>query len=392
MNYERSITLIMDGNFRRTRSGISSPHMGYSRFGARFAECFDKVQIVARSFPADEAIGEPVTGERVSFTDLGSNRGALALVLSVPRLVVALYRKIASPGILVIRFPGNIASLAMLLCLITGKRFSVEVVADPADYFSASASTHPLRRLAGLIHCWATRVAARHAVTARYVTTAYLQRRYPGRHANFMFGLSDVYLEDALYQASRLMSPDEGRLTVINTAMMHNHSKGHLVLLQAMAALRERGVDVHLTLVGDGVLRALLEAETRRLKLDDVVHFAGLMNAQQVVEHVAQHDLFVLPSFQEGMPRAMLEAMAAGTPVIASNVGGIPEVLMEDSMVEPGDFEALVARIEALANDKALLAERSRVHRQAAEAFSFSALQLRHRAYCVALVEAHRDA
>jgi hypothetical protein len=65
---------------------------------------------------------------------------------------------------------------------------------------------------------------------------------------------------------------------------------------------------------------------------------------------------------------------------------------MEDSMVEPGDFGALVARIEALANDKALLAERSRVHRQAAEAFSFSALQLRHRAYCVALVEAHRDA
>jgi glycosyltransferase involved in cell wall biosynthesis len=127
-------------------------------------------------------------------------------------------------------------------------------------------------------------------------------------------------------------------------------------------------------------------------KLEDAVHFAGLMDAEQVVEQVARHDLFVLPSFQEGMPRAMLEAMATGTPVVASNVGGIPEVLMEDSMVEPGDSEALVARIEALANNKALLAERSRVHRQAAAAFSFSALRVRHRAYCAALVEAHRNA
>ena len=130
MNCERSITLIMDGNFRRVGSGFVSPHMGYARFGARFAECFDDVVIVARSFPAAEAVGESVVGERVSFVDLGANRGALELVKSLPRLLVRLYREISAASIVLIRFPGNIASLALLLCLISGKRFSVEVVAE----------------------------------------------------------------------------------------------------------------------------------------------------------------------------------------------------------------------------------------------------------------------
>jgi hypothetical protein len=54
MNCERSITLIMDGNFRCAGNQVISPHMGYARFGARFAECFDDVVIVARSFPATQ--------------------------------------------------------------------------------------------------------------------------------------------------------------------------------------------------------------------------------------------------------------------------------------------------------------------------------------------------
>lgn len=393
MNCERSITLIMDGNFRRVAGQIISPHMGYARFGARFAQCFDDVVIVARSFPATEAVGESVVGERVSFVDLGANRGASGLAKSVPRLLVRLYREISAASIVLIRFPGNIASLALLLCLISGKRFSVEVVADPADYFSASASKHPLRSIAGFVHRWSTRFAARLAVTVRYVTRDYLQIRYPSRSPDKMFGFSDVYLHDALFQTSgvRTAAPD-GHLRIINTAMMHNHSKGHRVLLEAMAELRRRAVDCSLTLIGDGALRSEFEAQAAKLGVSDNVRFLGLIDADSVAAHVAQHDLFVLPSYQEGMPRAMLEAMAAGTPVIASDVGGISEVLNETSMVPAGDVIALAARIETLARDRTLLAMCAESDRGAARPFGYSALQSRYRAYCAALARAHLHA
>jgi glycosyltransferase involved in cell wall biosynthesis len=208
-----------------------------------------------------------------------------------------------------------------------------------------------------------------------------------------MFGFSDVYLQDALFRTPGIRSaaPD-GRLRMVNAAMMHNHSKGHLILLEAMAQLHRRAVDVHLTFIGDGALRGEFEAQTASLGLADKVHFAGLVDADSVVGHVAQHDLFVLPSYQEGMPRAMLEAMAVGTPVIASNVGGIPEVLDETSMVAPGDAAALAARIETLARDRSLLAAHAAAAREAARPFGYAALQSRYRAYYAALTEAHRDA
>jgi hypothetical protein len=225
MSCERSITLVMDGNFRRVTEGIVSPHMGYARFGARFAECFDDVVIVARSFPATDAVGENVEGNHVSFVNLGANRGARELIMSLPRLVARLRRQIASASIVLIRFPGNIASLALLICLLSGKRFSVEVVADPADYFSAASSTHPLRHVAGLVHRWTTRIAAGGAVTVRYVTSAYLQSRYPGRNPDFMFGFSDVYLKDSLFETGRVRSDKTGGcFEIINVAMMHNQS------------------------------------------------------------------------------------------------------------------------------------------------------------------------
>jgi glycosyltransferase involved in cell wall biosynthesis len=393
MNCERSLTLVMDGNFRRLTNGIVSPHMGYARFGARYAGCFEDVVIVARSFPATSAVGENVEGHRVSFEDLGANRGISELIMSLPRLIVRLRRHIASASIVLIRFPGNIASLALLICLLSGKRFSVEVVADPADYFSAAASTHPLRRIARFTHRLTTCFAARHAVTVRYVTRVYLQRRYPGRDPRIMFGFSDVYLRDSLFELPRGPSDNtRRRFEIINVAMMHNRSKGHMVLLQAMAELRRRHVDVSVTFVGDGVLRGTFEAEVARLGLDDSVCFTGLIDADCVVDMVAKYDLFVLPSYQEGMPRAMLEAMAVGTPVVASNVGGIREVLGETSMVPPGDVGALAARIELLVRDGAQLNVLAAANRKAALPFGCSALEARYRDYCLALINAHRDA
>ncbi|CAE6765289.1 D-inositol-3-phosphate glycosyltransferase [Paraburkholderia nemoris] len=384
-----SITLLIDGNFSKVGDQIFSPHMGHRKFAARFTESFARVRIAARSFPVQLAHGELVTGEYTQFIDLGASRGVRALIRNLPRLVWRIWRVIHDADLLLLRFPGNLTLIGMLLCRATGKPFSAEIVADPADYFSDAASRHPLRHIARHVHCWATRHAAKHGRTVRYVTAGALQAAYPPRAYAHSFGFSDAYLPDELFDrcddARVKRDADVGVLRIVNVAMMHNESKGHGILLHAVAALRERGLSVKLTLIGDGVLRAELERLSARLGLGDDVRFTGALSGDDVLRTVSQHALFVLPSLQEGMPRALLEAMALGIPVIATHVGGIAEVLELASLVPPGDVDALSEKIAHIAADGQWRDQQKQCQHEAARRFRYSDLQAQYRRYCEAL-------
>ncbi len=133
--------------------------------------------------------------------------------------------------------------------------------------------------------------------------------------------------------------------------------KGVMVLFETIAQLVEAGENVRLVLVGDGPQRVELEELTADLGLSDRVRFTGYQNQQQVQAHLERCDVFVLPSFAEGVPVSLMEAMARRRPVIATNVGGVTE-LVEDGIsgrvVPPGDDVALRSAIEDLARDPQL--------------------------------------
>ncbi len=131
--------------------------------------------------------------------------------------------------------------------------------------------------------------------------------------------------------------------------------KGVPVLLEALAALRERHPEMRLTLVGDGPERGALEAAARNLGLQERTAFLGYLSQEAVAEQLARHDLFVLPSFGEGVPVVLMEAMAARLPVIATAVGGVGELVDPGCglLVPPGDSEALARAIDALLRDPA---------------------------------------
>lgn len=132
--------------------------------------------------------------------------------------------------------------------------------------------------------------------------------------------------------------------------------KGVSVLFEALERILPRFPDMHLTLIGDGPERADLEREAQMRGLGDVVIFAGYRSQAEVAEALQEADLLVLPSFAEGVPVVLMEAMAAGLPVIASRVAGIPE-LVEDGvsglLVPPGDSDALAGAINELLVDPA---------------------------------------
>jgi glycosyltransferase involved in cell wall biosynthesis len=130
--------------------------------------------------------------------------------------------------------------------------------------------------------------------------------------------------------------------------------KGHDVLLRAVARARERLPGLTLEIAGDGELEAELRATATRLGLDDAVTFLGRVAPVDPV--LERAEVVVVPSFGEGFGMVALEAMERGRPVIASDVGGLPEIVDEGRtgmLVPPGDVEALARAIAELADDPA---------------------------------------
>jgi colanic acid/amylovoran biosynthesis glycosyltransferase len=132
--------------------------------------------------------------------------------------------------------------------------------------------------------------------------------------------------------------------------------KGQLGLIAALKRIRDAGHDVTLTLVGDGPSRALVDAAIATMGLHDAVRLTGRLDEAATLEAIAAADVLVLPSFMEGLPVVLMEAMALGIPVIASRVAGIPELVGdgEGLLFAPGHWDEMTTAIIRLAGDQSL--------------------------------------
>jgi glycosyltransferase involved in cell wall biosynthesis len=124
--------------------------------------------------------------------------------------------------------------------------------------------------------------------------------------------------------------------------------KGLDVLLAACSTLRQRQVDFRLYLVGDGPLREPLQRDCRALGLKGMVTFVGTLLSDELADWYRAADFTVLPSRSEGIPNVLRESLACGTPFVASDVGGIPELAdgSDSILVAPGDPRSLAEAIE----------------------------------------------
>jgi glycosyltransferase involved in cell wall biosynthesis len=148
-------------------------------------------------------------------------------------------------------------------------------------------------------------------------------------------------------------------------------AKGLPILLQSLARLKASHPDLVLTIVGDGADRASLEAMTLDLGITNHVKFVGYKSQAEVRQLMQQTDVFVLPSFAEGVPVSLMEAMAAGIPVVTTQIAGVSELVENGAsgyLVPPGDVELLGDRIQTLLNNPELRTAFGQVGRAKIEA------------------------
>ncbi len=142
------------------------------------------------------------------------------------------------------------------------------------------------------------------------------------------------------------------------------------LLLQACAQLRDRGVSFRCVLVGDGPCRAELAAAQSRLGLESIVEMVGAVDQGQVLRYWQQAALGVLTSDNEGMPVCLMEAAACGVPVVATDVGGVRELVKHGAtglLVRSRDASALASRLEQLLGNPKLRTQMGRLARARAE-------------------------
>tara|TARA_R110002096_G_scaffold285073_2_gene478883 strand:+ start:703 stop:1848 length:1146 start_codon:yes stop_codon:yes gene_type:complete len=176
------------------------------------------------------------------------------------------------------------------------------------------------------------------------------------------------------FSGVELPSREIGKPVRIIMVGRFEEQKNQALLIQALAKLDH--LPWNLTLIGEGPLMRQSIDLANELKVKDKIHFAGY--SSRVQEELANHDLFALITNWEGFPRSILEAMSTGLPVIASDVGGNAEAVIDGRtgrIVSPGDSEQLVEALTTLISDPEQLARMGREGRQRfVEKFSFDTM------------------
>ncbi|MHC1770860.1 MAG: glycosyltransferase [Flexilinea sp.] len=164
-------------------------------------------------------------------------------------------------------------------------------------------------------------------------------------------------VQTSIYRKTKRDNDSREIIRFINIGRL-TKQKNQKILLTAMAEIHIQHPDICLTIVGDGPEKAELMKTTERFHMESYVIFTG--DVEDVEKYLSESDIFILPSIYEGLPLSILEAMASGLPVIASNVGGIPDIVKENGiLVSVNDVNGLIKAAQKLIDSPIIRQEMS---------------------------------
>lgn len=252
----------------------------------------------------------------------------------------------------IIRLPSFLGLIAIYECKKRKIPYLVEVVGNVYDSISNYGNVFG-RILANYINDL-NKKEIYNAPYAIYVTKHYLQECYPCK--NIAEYASDVEInagnQNKLSRRIDKIQNYKNQILVVGTiGNLEVKYKGYEILIKAMGLLKQDGIKVIYRIAGPGSNIELLEiAEKNDVK--DQIEFTGSLNREQVFEYLDNLDIYIHPSFQEGLPRVVVEAMSCALPVLASTIGGIPELIPMKYLHKPGDYMKLYNDLKSLIDSK----------------------------------------
>jgi glycosyltransferase involved in cell wall biosynthesis len=352
------LVFAFEERFHRCPDGLIYSLNGFDgAFWDRYRQFFPEMRVLARvqSVEAPAAGAVPVP-EGLSFHALPLF-GPLRSPLNGPLLLSEVRRGLEGADAYAIRAPGLLSLLVERQVRRSGRPFAVELVGDP-QAASAPGLVSPAVAAAGPFITRSTKRLCRTADAVSYVTRSYLQKRYPAASGALTGAFSDAILPPHLIRATpRPASFFADRpFRMLFVGSLQQPYKGADILFEAVRRLVARGFPLSLRVAGEGRLRAKLEQQIARQGLAGTVEFLGRISRNQVIAEMDACHLLIQPSRSEGLPRSIVEALGRGTPVLASDVGGISEIVSCEQLCPVGDPDALAEAIRRSLDQPELLA------------------------------------
>lgn len=333
-----------------------------SNIWERYLSVFDELIVVGRGRTASDNKGLSLSShENVTFKPCFGVAGGVDYLLKKKKIKNHLRPLIKQADAVVLRLPSFFGSCAVEICNELDKPYLAEMVGCTWD------SNWNYGNLIGKLHApfslLQTKKAIKNASAVIYVTEHFLQKRYP-TNAKVTSFASNVFIHDfpssVLSEHQALLQKNRDRYHLALLANLQVKYKGFDVAFKAIAAAKNKlDKPIELRLYGGGdasYVQPLIE----RYGIQDNVKIMGLLSSgQEVYEALDDLDLYIHPSKQEGLPRAVIEAMSRGCPVLASSVAGIPELLDGEYLHKPGDYKALAEHLVTYLPNQAALLEMS---------------------------------
>jgi len=312
-------------------------------FWQRYLTEFQQVNIVARvkRVEAPEANWHKVDGDSVSFFELPHYIGLKGFIFSLPSQIKTLLQRRSLSRKVLFRVPSVLALIYRIFAMPFRCEYAAEVVGDPEDTFSKGANSNVLRPMIQFAFIYMLKVQCRNACAISYVTEFSLQKKYPPSNKAFQTHYSSIQLSDSDFYPRDNYHPEQA-LNIVCIGNLSQPYKGCDFMLNTLASLKQAKFSFTLTWVGGGELLESMREMASELGLKNEVDFVGNVSSREQIRSILdESNVFVLCSRQEGLPRVLIEAMARSLICIATNVGGVCELLKEHFIIERDDIPQL---------------------------------------------------
>ena len=260
---------------------------------------------------------------------------------------------VADKDCVILRVPSILGLLGCEVAKEKNKPYLLEVVADAYESYRHYGNALGLL-FARIYDNWTRKLVSESQYTL-YVTQEYLQKRYP--NSNKQLACTNAVInpvsEDVLTKRiAKIENRKSSRIICGEIGDVSVKFKGCHIMLKAMKLLKNDGIEVEFHVVGGGSPEKMRKLALKLGVLDNF-YFDGFISHDKITEYYDSLDVYVHPSFQEGLPRVVVEAISRGCPCAVSTAAGTPELVEDEYLHEPGDAKKLASDIKKLVQDKA---------------------------------------
>lgn len=387
------ILVIDNAHLYKTSEGsYYTPSIYSYDFFKRYLQVFDEVRFVAKTKHVDHLNTDDflrVDGKNLEIYELPWYQGLKGMFIVLPKLLKR-YKSINKGCDCSILRVAQIESfLAYLFSDLRKSPFSLEVVNDPSTFVEVNAFFKEASN-------FFLKYIVKKANGVSYVTREYLQSVYPCRAINkgesidyFQSYYSSIQLSENDIRTQKIYPKKLNKIKLIHVSnSINSNIKGHITVIDIANILVSKGYKVKVTFVGDGSLLKELKSTVKNMGLEDIIDFCGrIKDKTTLFNKLAEHDMFVFPTYSEGLPRCLIEAMAVGLPCLTTPVSGIPELIDRKYLFDPKDSDSFANEIVRLMKNGEELNNMSNSNLAVAKQYIDEVLQDRRRDFYVKLKE-----